>query len=798
MRSLWFDIVLSVGAVVLFASFGASFARAQQQAPPPWARTEARADCASFEQLRQPYFGDTHVHTGLSFDALNGGIITEPRESYDFAKGAPIGLPPYDVLGDPLRTAQLRRPLDFTAITDHAELFGEVSICLTPELPGYDDQVCQDYRAGIPQNDPGTGGIAFFVTQYLAISDPVRHDFCGVDGSDCLLQASLVWEDIQAAAEEKYDRTDACTFTTFVAYEYSRAPFATNLHRNVIFRNNIVPDLPTSGVEEPEAQGLWNALQAECIDGLQDCDVLAIPHNSNLSNGKLFLPQNADGSPLTAADAAFRSRMEPIVEISQHKGDSECRPGVLSNDELCGFEKMTGVLLGVSPGGATVYDPRLFVRNVLKEGLELEETLGANPFRLGILGSTDTHNSTAGLVNEQDYGTAGHLGTRDGPPEFILASPVVAPLGGIEANPGGLAVVWAEENSRDALFAALRRREVYGTSGTRPIVRFFAGDYRDGLCDTGSLVDTGYRRGVPMGGEIGALRRGKSPVFTVLALKDPDADGVTSTALQRVQIVKGWVNSTGSSQERVFEIAGDPENGASVDTETCTPSGTGFDSLCAVWEDPDFLPSQRAFYYARVIENPTCRWSTYLCNDQGVDCDIPGSIPAGMEECCNPEVPKTIQERAWSSPIWYRPESFGKVKSVIRVRGGGRDTLRLTARLEGAPEELNPSSTAITLTVRDDDTIYTATIPAGTMDEKKAGALWVLSDPAGATDSIRKALLRINGRGQAKMKIATVAMDLPNADLVDHFVHTTLEASTYTAEHVRLWEARGTSLRPQN
>lgn len=767
-----------------------------QQGPAPWERTELRADCSDFEQLRQPYFGDTHVHTTFSFDAVSGGVLAGPREAYDFAKGAVIDLPPYDGMGVAQRNTQLRRPLDFTALSDHAELFGETSTCLTPGLPGHDDQLCVDYRAQIPQFDPGTGSLAFFVTNYAALPVPVRHDFCGVDGSICTDQASVIWQDIQDAADEKYDKTDACTFTSFVAYEYTRAPFAQNFHRNVIFRNEIVPSLPTSGVEAPDAEQLWDALQADCLDGLPGCDVLAIPHNSNLSNGKMFIPQNADGSPHTSSDAAFRARMEPIVEISQHKGDSECRFGILSNDELCGFEKMTTALLGIPPGGGTTYDPRLFVRNILKEGLELEDSLGVNPFKLGIIAATDSHNAVPGMVNEEDFANVGHLGTRDATPEFILASPTIAPLGGIDAHGGGLAVVWAEENSRDAIFSAMRRKEVYGTSGTRPIVRFFGGDFDDSVCDDPDLVDIGYRNGVPMGGELGALRSKKSPKFVVHAMKDPGGTAVTSAPLQRIQIIKGWVNSTGSTEERVFDVAGDPDNGASVDTDTCTPMGTGFDELCAVWEDPDFLPSQRAFYYVRVVENPMCRWSTYLCNDNSVDCDNP-PVAAGFEECCNEAVPKTIQERAWTSPIFYRPDTFARFKSKIKIKGGA-DTLKLNATFEQLPAELDPSTEDVTITLTDDDTIYTATIPAGTMVEKTPGAAWSLIDKNGTTDGIRRAKLRKSSNGRGKLSLSTTRLDLSNADLTDHFVHTTLTAADFTAEHTRMWERKGSTLRPKN
>ncbi|TMB48895.1 MAG: DUF3604 domain-containing protein, partial [Deltaproteobacteria bacterium] len=257
-----------------------------------------------------------------------------------------------------------------------------------------------------------------------------------------------------------------------------------------------MPALPTSYMEQPTPQGLWTTLQSQCLDGLPGCDVLAIPHNPNASGGLMFAPVNADGSPLTAADAAFRSSMEPLVEMNQHKGDSECRPGVQSTDEICGFEKLNRLQL-FSPVSDPnqVFPPLSYVRNALKEGLVQEQRLGVNPFKLGLIGSTDTHNATPGATEEQDFGANGHLGLRDhATPAFMLAR--VTPAG-IEATPGGLAVVWAEENSRDALFAAMRRREVYGTSGTRPILRFFGGRESNLRCRASDFVATAYAGGVP-------------------------------------------------------------------------------------------------------------------------------------------------------------------------------------------------------------------------------------------------------------------------------------------------------------
>ncbi len=327
---------------------------------------------------------------------------------------------------------------------------------------------------------PAPGGAFFtfvaslasvFPERFTTPTPPFPESVCGAAGSRCSQVAESVWLETQLAAEESYDRSEACSFTTFVAYEWTGSPLIANLHRNVIFRNDAVPALPTSYFEAATAQGLWAALESDCHDGQEDCDVLAIPHNSNLSGGMMFAPVNADGSQLTAEDATVRASAEPLVEITQHKGESECRTGIGTTDELCGFEKVaSATLLPPPPGTPIEYPPLNFVRNVLKEGLLQEENLGVNPFKLGVVGSTDGHNGTAGATREDEF--RGHFGTVDATPEQRISNPSF--VGGNTANPGGLAVLWAEENSRDALFAAMRRREVYGTSGSTSSARAFS------------------------------------------------------------------------------------------------------------------------------------------------------------------------------------------------------------------------------------------------------------------------------------------------------------------------------------
>lgn len=635
-RSIWVLIALLLSAFPANAETIAVLA--PPLALPPALNPDGRAGCADRTPLRKALFGDLHVHSTLSLDAATQGTRNRPRDAYRFARGEKLGIQPYD--GDvPMREVQLERPLDFAAVTDHAELFGELHICRTPEAEGYDSTVCKIYRRW-PR-------LAFFLING-SMTDGSSFSFCGENAAVCLEAARGPWAETITAAEEAYDRSSACAFTSLVAYEWTAAPDTNNLHRNIIFRNAQVPELPISSRDARKVSDLWDALGRECNREETGCEALIIPHNSNLSGGVMFAETQEDGSPFSPDYVKRRAEMEPLVELSQHKGDSECRFGVGTRDEFCNFELLPygnfggkfAAFQNVAPSEGS------FVRNALKKGLALEKSLGTNPFRMGVISSTDTHLGTPGAVREDQH--PGHGGA--GAP-----SSVTMPRGlpdDIDFNPGGLAVVWAEENSRDSIFDALRRRETYSTTGPRMKVRFFGGwKYPEDLCARSDFVEKGYAGGVAMGGVLPS-EESTAPRFAIQALRD---SGGMETPLERIQIIKGWLDASGNIHEKVYEVAGLSAERATVDPQTCATEGPGADQLCQVWTDPDFDPQQSSFWYARVLENPTCRWQSYICNAAGVDCADPETIGEGLAPCCDTAFPRTLQERAVTSPIWFVP-----------------------------------------------------------------------------------------------------------------------------------------------
>jgi hypothetical protein len=676
---------LLLAAVVAFAVIVASGC-GNDDGPPP----DEFGRCAEFDPLKQVYWGDTHVHTDLSFDANMQGTRTTQADAYAFARGETIPLQPYREDGTPTRMAQIDRPLDFVMLSDHAEFLGTLAVCNDPDSPGYDAQQCVDYRAA-QEFDADPQQVVFIFVEIngqTAFGPEEAHypALCGDDGSLCIDAGMDVWGNIVDVAESAYDRSDSCELATFPGYEWSGGPMSKNLHRNVMFKNSSVTALPYNYFDEPYPEGLWKRLEEECIAAETGCDVLTIPHNSNLSEGIYFKNEMANGEPFTPEYAERRALMEPVIEIYQHKGASECFPGETSSDELCGFEIIPfSNLATTNQNIITPPDPKGFLRHAYGEGMKLQDSLGTNPFGYGITAATDTHISAPGFVAEDDF--KGHGGA--GQPNRYLPPPEGFP--DIEyLSPGGLTAVWAEENARDAIFRAFRNKETFGTSGPRIVVRIFGGwDYPSSICDDLDLDAQGYAGGVPMGGTLSMQPGPTGPQFVVSAMQDP-----MGAPLQHIQIVKGWLEGD-EYQVQVFDIAGDADNGASVDLDSCTPQGAGASDLCAVWQDAGFDPSQRAYYYARVIENPTCRWTSqqcavaeYDCSEwdydecrslasmaignytcdccdpaaglnvawcESIDCSDPANLPADEARCCVPRVEPTIQERAWTSPIWYQP-----------------------------------------------------------------------------------------------------------------------------------------------
>ena len=421
--------------------------------------TETREPCKRYDALRIPFFGDLHVHTAFSQDASTQGTRTTPREAYRFARGEQIGIQPFDKEGRASRSLKLARALDFAVVTDHAEQLGGTRICQTPGLRGYDSMLCRTYRQW-PR-------AAFFWMNFrtAGMETPERFGFCGDEGRDCLEAARGVWADIIEAAEGAYDRTSSCGFTTFIGYEWTGAPAGNNLHRNVIFRNDQHTELPISFIEAPAPETLWRDLRAQCIDLEGGCDALIIPHNSNLSGGLMFESVDSQRRPIDFAYAAERIAREPLVEVMQHKGDSECVASPLTEDERCDFEKLpySNFRGKYVRGLRDAPPPQAFVREALKQGLVAESKLGINPFKVGMIGSTDTHLGAAGAVVEDAFLGHGGAGVpaRDEIPSGLPDD--------LEFNPGGLAGIWA---GRKLARRALRGDETArGVGHERPALR---------------------------------------------------------------------------------------------------------------------------------------------------------------------------------------------------------------------------------------------------------------------------------------------------------------------------------------
>ena len=635
-----------------------------------------RVACVDHEPLRQAFFGDLHVHTSYSMDARSRNMLGTPDDALRFARGQSIGLGPFDENGVGKRSGQLDRALDFAAVTDHAEWIGEVALCTTVGSESYETDACKTFRGEreVATELPGmskTGKL----TAVIGIWDR-QEDICGPNSERCRASLLTAWETTQLATERWNDNSEACSFTAFHGWEHSYSVNMSKVHRNVIFRNDHVPELPISSLEAPDAIDLWDQLDELCTDSESGCEVLTIPHNANVSNGRLFeITWQRESREERVRQASVRARMDRLVEIMQVKGESECQNGLFEvvgeEDELCNFEKLRDLAAeppndceeGIGSGalrGNGCQSRVDFARYALVEGLREEEKIGVNPFQFGMIGSTDGHNANPGDVEEHEW--QGCCAAPDATVEARLSlEPGFGGAGMIARNPGGLMGAWAEENSRDSLFDAMQRRETFATSGPRITPRFFGGwDLAPDLCERSDLVATGYREGVAMGSVLEHSNgSGKAPTFVAQVSRDPGVDEHPGGLLDRLQVVKVWHGEDGQFHQSVYDIAGrvansqgptseTPSATPAVDLNTCAPTGPGHDSLCAVWTDPDFDAGRSAAYYVRAVENPSCRWSWQTCL----------AIPVAdrPEGCRDDNIPKVIQERAWTSPIWYEAE----------------------------------------------------------------------------------------------------------------------------------------------
>ncbi|MEN3976391.1 DUF3604 domain-containing protein [Emcibacter sp. SYSU 3D8] len=607
------------GAMLVSSITGAAFAAEREYSPG-----------VGTDYPKSVYFGDLHLHTRNSPDAYGqGNKELSPADAYKFARGE-------EVLSSSGVKARLKRPLDFLAVTDHGEFIGAYYRFTAGDPALLESNVGKRWSGFVKEGKPEKL-MAEFVTS-IETPDSARNKLPEV-------VARSIWSEVAQTADQ-YNAPGR--FTTFAGYEWTSMTGGNNLHRVILFKDRadaVSKILPFSAQDAIDPEKLWTALEG--FEKSAGVEVLSIPHNSNLSNGIFFDEKTLSGGPLTKTYAETRMRWEPIVEVTQIKGDSETHPVLSPTDEFADFERWDSWNIMGRVKTTPEMLPGSYARSALKRGLEFEQKLGANPYKFGMIGSTDDHTALPTTTEDNFFGKFANSEPNAHRSETHMASGKYVDW---QLGSSGLAAVWAPENTREALFAAMKRKEVYATSGSRIMVRFFGGwDYARDAVFRDDYVKVGYGKGVPMGGDLTRAPAGKAPVFMMLALKDPD-----DANLDRIQIVKGWLDKDGKSHEKVYDLAlsdgrkVDPKTGkappvgSTVDVADASYTNTiGTAELAAVWTDPDFDPAERAFYYGRVIEIPKPRWTAYDAKFFGV------KMP--------PDVPMVVQDRAYTSPIWYTP-----------------------------------------------------------------------------------------------------------------------------------------------
>jgi hypothetical protein len=582
------------------------------------------------------YFGDTHLHTNISLDAFgDGNTKIGPNEAYSFAKGE-------TVVSDDGMENRMSRPLDFLMVADHAEYMG----------------VVQGLAAGeesLLANEEGARWAQMIKDGKMASEVFSEFIYDVTDNKPRLVVPEFemsVWESIIDAAET---HNDPGKFTALIGFEYSPFPDGDNMHRVVIFRDDkekAIQIKPFSSFDSEDPEDLWTWLQA--YEDKTGGQILAIPHNGNISSGKMFAFQGLSGNALTKEYAENRMRWEPLYETTQFKGDGETHPYLSPDDEFADFETWDKANLAMMKPHKDEYYKHEYARSGLQLGLQQQRELGVNPFKFGMIGATDSHTGMAEAAEDNFLGKYGVSSPNpDNAKRWKKVWPpvegTVAKMNGWESQSAGYAAVWAIENTREAIWDAMMRKEVYGTTGTRMVVRLFGGfDFHEDEALRPDMVRIGYEKGVPMGGDLTSAPSGIAPTFLVAALRDPDGAN-----LDRIQIIKGWLDADGEVHEQVYDVSVSDDRtitdgkvakvvGSTVDIGTATyTNAIGEAELATWWSDPEFDPSVPSFYYARIIEIPTPRWTAF---DQ---------VRLGVK--MSPEVPLVLQERAYTSPIWYTP-----------------------------------------------------------------------------------------------------------------------------------------------